>query len=363
MKEVRVFSWRKRWPWPRRNCRSELKILLALLLCMPTLLLLLSGDPYDQVKFDRALQWSTNHKTLCRSFKCIRSVLSAESEKFDLMKEIVTPFSPWFYADFYIGNELEQYVSVEVLQKLKNYTGLQEAVDCSRIHAFAVLFVQVGYFQQFMRHCLPFLLKHIFLITGQWHGPALGDTIDTRNVLIHPKILHLFTQNPFDSHPKLTAIPYGILDWNLQPFIRALRAAENKTSTIVNLYVSPTHPDRQPLIDLNATKSSPDEYYEKLKASFFVTSPMGDRPDSYRHWEAIGLGTIPICNCPMAYRQLFQDNMKFSSIDDMLTLLKHPAPLARRRFEYGIDRDLISSGYWAEKIKHVMIASSKQQAR
>lgn len=358
MEKSRVFFWRQRYPRSRRNCHSELKHLLTLLLCLATLLFL-SDDPYGGGKFGRALQWSTNHKTLCRSLECIRSVLSAESQKFDLMKEIVTPFSPWFYADFYIGNELEQYVGAEVLHKLKNYTGLQEAADCSQIHAFAVLFVQVSYFQHFKRHCLPFLLKHIFLITGQWHGPALDDTIDTRNVLFHPKILHWFTQNPFDSHPKLTAIPYGILDWNLQPFIRALRTADNKTSTIINLYVSPTHPDRQPLIDLNATKTSPDEYYEKLKASFFVTSPMGDRPDSYRHWEAIGLGTIPICNCPMSYRQLFQDNMKFSTIDDMIALLKNPAPLASRRVEYRNNRDLISSGYWAGKISNVMIASSQ----
>ena len=34
------------------------------------------------------------------------------------------------------------------------------------------------------------------------------------------------------------------------------------------------------------------EFYEKVAVSRFLISPHGDRPDCYRHWEAIGLAAF-----------------------------------------------------------------------
>jgi hypothetical protein len=63
---------------------------------------------------------------------------------------------------------------------------------------------------------------------------------------------------------------------------------------IANLYYSDrTHVSRQKL-PLNKTRSQ--DYYAELAKYKYVISPHGDRPDCYRHWEAIGLGVIPIAN-------------------------------------------------------------------
>lgn len=37
-----------------------------------------------------------------------------------------------------------------------------------------------------------------------------------------------------------------------------------------------------------------DAYLARLHAAHYVLAPNGDRPECYRHWEAIGLGTVPL---------------------------------------------------------------------
>ena len=69
------------------------------------------------------------------------------------------------------------------------------------------------------------------------------------------------------------------------------------------------------------------KYFEALSAALYVTSPGGDRPDTYRNWESISFNALPISNIPRAaFGQLFGDDMlnveSKSDLDALLTRLQ-----------------------------------------
>jgi hypothetical protein len=63
------------------------------------------------------------------------------------------------------------------------------------------------------------------------------------------------------------------------------------------------------------------EFYKKMGEAEFLLSPIGDRDDCYRHYECIGLGTIPISNIGETYKPIFNENMYYCDIDKMVTIL------------------------------------------
>lgn len=63
----------------------------------------------------------------------------------------------------------------------------------------------------------------------------------------------------------------------------------------------------------NGPPVSLETYYRNMAQSKFVFSPNGDRPECYRHYEAIGLGAVPITQLdPWIHRHL-QGNIVFNN--------------------------------------------------
>lgn len=60
-------------------------------------------------------------------------------------------------------------------------------------------------------------------------------------------------------------------------------------------------------------KLDPAAYYDVLAGAEFVLSPCGDRCDTYRNYEAVALGAVPVTNAPEhLYRPgLFEDSAFF----------------------------------------------------
>lgn len=168
-----------------------------------------------------------------------------------------------------------------------------------------------------------------------------------------PLVHHWFSQNPIVVHNKLSALPYGIKHENLVEFKLALKSPEQKSSTLINLPLALTHKERESLIIETAEKDSLDVYYRKMKGARYIVSPMGDRPDTYRHWEAIGLGTVPICNCPLTLKLLFRDGMVIADPDAMLKLLRSPHPSNLPSVELSRTQNLLAVGYWRARIAEI----------
>ena len=275
-------------------------------------------------------------------------------DTFELMTSIMTPFSPWFLTDFYMGDEFEARLGRDMFDLLLNHTGINIAVDCSKIPDLSTLFVSVNFFEQFQRNCLHVLANRIILITGQWYLPALANRTEALNTLENPKIFHWFAQNPITTHDKYTAIPYGVLHRNLPSFVAAVKESlsrkEEKSTLLLNLHMGETHPDRAVLTDPSAKRLPPKAYYDEISNAKYVVSPMGDRPDAYRHWESIGLGAIPVCNCPIEFGQLFGPSMLFRNTTEIFALLSDPSPLQKVGEQVHANMELLLLDTWRQKI-------------
>ena len=68
--------------------------------------------------------------------------------------------------------------------------------------------------------------------------------------------------------------------------------------------------------------SATEDYYNKLNGETYeidscmqyMEPPLGsigDRDDCFRHYEAIGLNTIPVSNIGFLYKRIFGDNMLY----------------------------------------------------
>lgn len=287
----------------------------------------------------------------CSDWHCVMKNGLKNHDHTALMNEIMTPFAPWFLSEYFMGDEFEQHIGTKHLNDHRSVTRISSAPHCAFLPEMAVLFVQVNFFRKFVTDCLPFLQRRMILITGQWHLPALEENADTMLTLRNPLVYHWFAQNPVVAHEKLSALPYGVKHENLGAFQLELKTPALKSITLVNLPLSPTHVDREPLIDESTSKDSMDVYYRKLKSARYVISPMGDRPDTYRHWEAIGLATVPICNCPLTLKLLFLDGMLLAEPDAMVRLLKSSKRLSNvSRIDLSTTQNLLAVGYWKARI-------------
>lgn len=98
---------------------------------------------------------------------------------------------------------------------------------------------------------------------------------------------------------------------------------------------------------------TPQEYYAEMSRTKFILSPPGDRPDCFRHWEALGLGAIPISSINQShYMPLFGRSMKFvPSIADMLPLLNDSSDMDLSYQEPN--RHFVFSTYWASQVRQM----------
>jgi hypothetical protein len=98
---------------------------------------------------------------------------------------------------------------------------------------------------------------------------------------------------------------------------------------------------------------SPLVFYERIVRAKCLVLPRGDRQDTYRHWEAIGLGALPIANINrMLYGSLFEGDMVYmDDTRDMARLLKDEGAqctLTQQYHEPSAHR--LSSLFWVRKV-------------
>ena len=212
-----------------------------------------------------------------------------------------------------------------------------------------IIHVQNKFIDEFMERFLPKISCRFILMTGQWHLPQLHFE-DSRvwQLLDDSRVHRWFSQNPVLEHPKYRPFPYGLLYDSLPSYANALLHSIHTVKT-KNIVATPlnrsTHPCR--LLFDPMPPLAQDEFYQTISDAKFVVSPIGDRNDTYRHYESIGLGAIPIANVSPLYRNIFGENMVYSTTEDMVTVLKENPELS-----YATPcRDLVSVEYWTDFLK------------
>jgi hypothetical protein len=150
------------------------------------------------------------------------------------------------------------------------------------------------------------------------------------------------------------AFPYGIYHNDINKYISYIKQNDIvKTSNITNLNAS-VHPHLPynhirrlyPIFGINSgRKMSYEEYLYNTSKSHFMISTAGDRDDCYRHYECIGLNTIPISN--INYVEIFEDNMIYSNATDMINMIETNTV---NHIYKKPNKDILTIKYWIGKI-------------
>jgi hypothetical protein len=214
--------------------------------------------------------------------------------------------------------------------KVLGYNSSNGKMIQQQLQPMDTIYVTYDQTVDFVQLILPYIRCPVLLISGQRENlpPPPQWAIDL--ILDHPNIRYWFVQNlpkyggssHTESggwyHPKLASFPYGlkqrVRDHPLQPtngeayrviFSQSLQmdtttstTRQPRTTHFYHGYVTVATNVRDRQSSNNNSSSSkflaPLEYYHQISDSDYIWSPNGDRPECYRHYEALGLGTAPV---------------------------------------------------------------------
>ena len=269
-------------------------------------------------------------------------------------KLIINPYSLIYMCDHHY--QVEHHVI--------NKNNLLHDKDLSKIKDYDIIYCQTDCLSQFFYEILENIDKKIILATGKSELPQILKSELTDKILEHKNVLLWVSQNPiYENSDKYLAFPYGIYAdsgryayMNVHSYAIILYNSKNieKTKNLIHLPINYiTNPCRVKLPIFPMIPAT--EFRKEIACAKFILSPIGDRDDCFRHYEAIGLGTIPISNVNELYKNIFTSNMIYNNIDEMVNMLNDD----NLDLDYKEpNRDLICYEYWKD-IVHKKIADIK----
>ena len=191
----------------------------------------------------------------------------------------------------------------------------------SDVHSGSLIFIEAAdsLVDYFFRKLEPWL-KHPYILISH-NGDASMPGKQTQWLDL-PKLKHWFSTNVSCEHPKLTAVPIGILNARFNPEnaphlqVTITEKVMKSNIAYVNFHIGgPSEKadyrhKRQTVYDHFASKEwavlasrvPPKDYLLEMSKHRFIVSPPGHGPDCYRHWEAMYLGSIPIAEMSVSLR-------------------------------------------------------------
>jgi hypothetical protein len=195
-------------------------------------------------------------------------------------------------------------------------------------------------------------------------------------LLNNSHVHHWFCQNPDlqggkdPYHSKISPFPYGLQDLphnragserllelykqlflnyteTSPPVMTSTSSTRTNGTSIYTGYIrtGPKLPNRDK-VPHRSKSVSPEQYFADVAANTYILAPNGDRPECYRHLEAIGLGTVPITEMdPFLYRHLREGPVIYNTPTWDLDTLKEtldPHPI--------VNRNLVLEEYWMEYV-------------
>jgi len=278
-------------------------------------------------------------------FKKMLDELSSDNSYNNIVSKMINVFSPYVLCKHFIGSELWHWGMLYTIPPGKN--DINSTNNLSIIEDYDIVQCQVNFFNHFVDNILPNINKKIILITSQFEYPYLTRNEKTDIVLNHPNIVLWISTNPiYEPSDKYMPFPCGLAQFNLSIYTSILLNKEIiKENTITHMHLSETHECRKLLP--KGEKCSEEEFYDNIRKAKFMISPIGDRDDCYRHYECIGLKTIPMSNVGEYYKDIFTDNMYYCDIDTMIESLR----TNNVEYEYREpNQDLVSFEYYKDLV-------------
>ncbi|MDE3045628.1 MAG: hypothetical protein KGJ02_03175 [Verrucomicrobiota bacterium] len=181
------------------------------------------------------------------------------------------------------------------------------SLDPLAVQAGHTIFVNADYLLTFFSDVHPFIQHPYILIS---HNSDFAMPGPYRSFLDDPRFIAWFVENCDGTiHHKLHPIPIGISNFkgdsvnNPHAFVHIKRRPIARTKLLyLNFSPNTYPPERQPVYDAfckapfcwKSSSLSFERYLADLSASKFVLCPRGSGLDTYRLWESLYMGAIPI---------------------------------------------------------------------
>jgi hypothetical protein len=220
---------------------------------------------------------------------------------------VVTPFTGFVLSDLYLSSEIDE-LGLRFLNSTARRLTNRSA---TRSTDGAVIYCQVDQLDEFAERYLPRLRERFLLISGKWHLPPLSMSLACRSILRSPLLMQWYSQNQVFDVP-IRPFPYG-MHLGTAPAVSARMGAMTAKQRTVYVPHASVHAHlsgaalaiRVSLAPYMESLLPLTDYLDMIASSEYVVSPPGDRPDTYRHWEAIALSAVPISVLPEGFRRLF----------------------------------------------------------
>lgn len=243
----------------------------------------------------------------------VRQWLKSPFIRFSALR-VVTPFTPYVISNAFLASEVEEHG----LRRLNPRSiDLAESSDWPTGEC-PIVFVQVDQLESFVDRISeapgPFIL-----ITGKWGLPGLTLSHNVDSILANPHLVRWYSQNQIYENVPILPFPYGVnltsapnVYWRmrLQKVLGLGRSGVFLSQVTCHPHLEgPALEARGELADVMGPRLSLPKYLNKILGHSYVASPPGDRMDTYRHWESVALGAVPVSNLPLPLSGLFGECM------------------------------------------------------
>lgn len=259
----------------------------------------------------------------------------------------------------------EPYISGDTFCSLADHIldGEHRFIDPSAVKKGDIILVASGFLTKFFFEIHAHISNPYFLIT---HNSDINIPGRYFLYLMDEKILVWFARNAEIIHEKIVPIPIGLKNKNYSigdtGILKSVQEETIKKRHLLyfNFHSQNYEEERAPLKRYFSCKGfakegvplNYSEYLKEVKASKFILSPRGQGLDSFRTWESLYLGTIPIVKSS-SLDQLFE-NLPVLIVKDWQEVTK---AFLERKYEEMNDKtfDLtqLYFPYWKEKIKQI----------
>mmetsp|Transcript_24214 Transcript_24214/g.39423 ORF Transcript_24214/g.39423 Transcript_24214/m.39423 type:complete len:396 (-) Transcript_24214:397-1584(-) len=232
---------------------------------------------------------------------------------------------------------------------------------------------------EFATDFLPYINTTFALITTSFHGSPRNMESIAPCIVSHPYLLGWFATDMgkytggYHFHPKVFPFPLGLKSnmggklkfrnplgyyrdiflelWNETNKNETELQAVYKTTDIFAGYLAETNASRKGLP--SGLKLDYPEFLRHVAKAKYVLSPNGDHPDCHRHYEAIGLGAIPITQLdPFLYSHLKEGPVVYQNDNWDIGHLRSTLPMDfQSPTRQMINRNLIFEEYWMEYVE------------
>lgn len=234
----------------------------------------------------------------------------------------------------------------------------QRITTMSNIEKHDTIYVPFAALAQFVLETLPKLKVQVILISGQWQTvPSPSWNVTWTKLIESPYILHMFVMHkpiyaPYPS-AKISSWPLGLNYRFVHHFQNEFSIPAAKTELVFYSKLGDTAEFRKDLPS-DGPKLKPPAYYSRLHQAHHILAPSGRRPDSFRMYEALGLGAKPITNLePDSFEHFYgeQDSFIFG-VDrwtkEDITCYVEAAGQAKPNQRFVFDE------YWMEHVDRVV---------